>query len=226
MVFFSDNDLISRHLSLPSYSAHAASTKSHSDNAANPEHRAPSARLLAVITLSAGLVLSTSGIAPPTFALGISSVIFAAVGLVLLESAVRSPIDDVSQKSSTGFTSGTSQGQKDDDRPQRSQQLVALRDVAIVVVLICGLASYLIEPRITSSGISWEPIYRFGGDSVKSVRHYKTVQLVIVMILVNIIVNVLTFLMVSLFVFRKKDLTSSFDSLAFLQKRLLFKDGQ
>jgi hypothetical protein len=73
-----------------------------------------------------------------------------------------------------------------------------LRDVAAVVAVVCGLAAYLMEPRITSSTISWDPVYRFGGGSIRTVRHYKTVQLVLVLILVNALINAMTFLIVRL----------------------------
>lgn len=151
-----------------------------------------------MITLSASLTLSTGFTASPTVALGISSDIFAAVGLILLENALKaSGDDDVFNKPPSIAASGNSLHMGPSDGPMKKQQLFVLRDVAVVVTVVSGLAAYLMEPRLSSSTISWEPIYRFGGDSVKTVRHYKTVQLVLIFILVNTAVNMLTYLIVS-----------------------------
>lgn len=150
-----------------------------------------------MLTLSASFALSTPFTASQTTALGISSVIFAAVGFVLLEQTIKSTANDEAMHKSPQITAnGTASREKASDAPTKTQQLVALRDVAAVLALLCGLAAYFMEPRLGSEMVSWEPVYRFGGGTVKSVRHYRTVQLVMAFIVVNVFVNVLTFLMV------------------------------
>ncbi|KAJ4360964.1 uncharacterized protein N0V89_001533 [Didymosphaeria variabile] len=193
-VFLSGRGGLFKHLALPT---HASSTNPAKESAAATEQQtqSPSVRILAVITLSASLALVTGFTASSTFALGISSVIFAAVGFVLFESALKSSSDD-----ETFLESSQVPINRNLMRPGsgngliRREQFVVLRDVAVVMALVCGLAAYLMEPPITSSTISWEPVYRFGGDSVKTVRHYQTVQLVLVLILVNTLLNALIFL--------------------------------
>lgn len=188
--------MLARHLSLPIYTRPTDVAK---EGAATSESQSQSTsfRLLAVLTLSASFALSTPFTASQTTALGISSVIFAAVGFVLLEQAIKSTAsDEVSHKSPQIIANGTASREKISDAPTKTQQLVALRDVAAVLALLCGLAAYFMEPRLGSEMVSWEPVYRFGGGTVKSVRHYRTMQLVMVFIVVNVFVNVLTFLMV------------------------------
>ena len=196
VVLLSDCDLLARHLSLPTHTRPAHGDKEGA--AAGEQHsQAPSFRVLGALTLSAGFALATPFAAAPVVALGISSGMFAAVGLVLFEHAVRSSAsDENSHKISQTAGNGASR-ERMDDAPTRAQQLVVLRDVALVMALVCGLAAYLMEPRITSDMVSWEPIYRFGETSMKAVRHYRTVQLVGVFVVVNVFINGLTFFMVS-----------------------------
>lgn len=199
VVLLSETDVLSKHIALPT---HASPTSPPKESAAATEQhfQSPSFRVLAVITVSASLALSTGFTTSPTFALGVSSVIFAAVGFVLFEQALRMSNDDgtfykspqISANGSPSRSGGPSDGSI------RRQQLVVFRDVAVVMAAVCGLAAYFMEPRITSSIVSWEPIYRFGGGSVKTVRHYKTVQLVLVLVLVNTLINAMTFLIVRL----------------------------
>ncbi|KAF1971988.1 hypothetical protein BU23DRAFT_590333 [Bimuria novae-zelandiae CBS 107.79] len=197
IVFLSENDVLSKHLALPT---HVLSADASKEGAANAEQQvqSPSYRLLVVLVVSASLALSTHFTAPVTVALGVSSVIFTAVGLVLFERTLKSAgNDDSVSRSPQASANGNSSRDKPSDEPTRKGQLVALRDVAVVMALVCGLAAYLIEPRITSDTISWEPVYRFGGGSVKAVRHYRTVQLILVLIPVNILTNALMFLILS-----------------------------
>jgi hypothetical protein len=198
VVLVSETDVLSKHLALPT---HTSSTDPSKEGAAATEQQtqSPSFRVLAVVTLSASLALSTGFTASPTFALGLSSVIFAAVGFVLFEHALKSSSDDGTfHKTPQAPVNSSSLRSGPSDGPTKRRQLAVLRDVAAVVAVVCGLAAYLMEPRITSSTISWEPVYRFGGGSVKTVRHYKTVQLVLIIILVNTLVNAMTFLIVRL----------------------------
>lgn len=188
--------MLARHLSLPTYTRPTDVAKEGA-TAPDTQHQSASFRLLAVLTLSASFALSTPFTASQTTALGISSVIFAAVGFVLLEQTIKSTANDEAMHKSPQITAnGTASREKASDAPTKTQQLVALRDVAAVLALLCGLAAYFMEPRLGSEMVSWEPVYRFGGGTVKSVRHYRTVQLVMAFIVVNVFVNVLTFLMV------------------------------
>ncbi|OAG06360.1 uncharacterized protein CC84DRAFT_1120220 [Paraphaeosphaeria sporulosa] len=197
VVLLSEIDVLPAHLALPT---HASPTSPSKESAPTTEQhiQSPSFRLLSIATLSASLVLSTGFTASPTFALGVSSVIFAAVGFVLFDQALRTPSDGGTFHKSPQITAdGSLSRAGTSDGPTKKQQLAVLRDLALVMALACGLAAYLMEPRITSSTISWEPVYRFGGGSVKTVRHYKTVKLVLVLILVNVLVNGMTFLILS-----------------------------
>ncbi|KAL5416439.1 hypothetical protein PMIN04_008149 [Paraphaeosphaeria minitans] len=197
VVLLSDTDALSMHLALPT---HASPTSSSKESALTTEQhiQSPSFRLLAMITLSASLILSTGFTASPTFALGVSSVIFAAVGFVLFEQALRtSSHGGTFYKSPHISSNGSPPRAGTKDGSAKKQQLAVLRDVALAMALGCGLAAYLMEPQLTSSTISWEPVYRFGGGSVKTVRHYKAVQLVLVLIPINTLVNGMTFLILS-----------------------------
>lgn len=198
VVLFPETDALSKHLPLSTRSPPTNPSK-ESGSAADQYVFSPSFRVLAVAALSASLALSTGFTASPTFALGVSSVIFAAVGFVLFDQALKtSNKDGTSHKSPQILANGGLQRSGMGDEPTRKEQFAVLRDVAAIMVLACGLAAYLMEPQITSSTISWEPIYRFGGGAVKTVRHYKTVQLVLVLILVNTLINAMTFSLVSL----------------------------
>jgi hypothetical protein len=201
-VVASETDVLSKHLALPTHASSTDPSRPSKEGAAATEQQthSPSFRILAVITLSASLALSTGFTASPTFALGLSSVIFAAVGFVLFEHALKSSSsdDDTFHKPSQAPTNSSFPRSGLSDWPTNRRQLAVLRDVAAVVAVVCGLAAYLMEPRITSSTISWDPVYRFGGGSIRTVRHYKTVQLVLVLILVNALINAMTFLIVRL----------------------------
>lgn len=194
VVLLTDNELLSKHLSLPTHTRSSHGPKE--DAAADEQAQSPSFRVLAALTLSAGFALATSFAASPVIALGISSVMFAAVGFVLFEHAVKSSANDENTHKPSQTTNNASR-EKGDDAPTRAQQFVVLRDVALVMALVCGLAAYLMEPRISSDMVSWEPVYRFGETSMTAVRRYRTVRLVGAFVVVNVFINGLTFLMVS-----------------------------
>lgn len=80
---------------------------------------------------------------------------------------------------------------------QKDQQLASLRDLAVIMATICGLATYFVEPPISRDAISWEPVYRELQGDWKTLHYHRTVQQCLLMILVNTAVNWLLFYMVS-----------------------------
>jgi hypothetical protein len=153
---------------LPILETPAQETKTSGAKTSGPE----SYWLLAVLTVSASVTLAIYTI-PTTFALGLSSVIFTAAGLVTFESTIRA---------STGGA-----------QPQR---FAALRDVAVAITVVCGVASLLIESSLTASTISWEPVYREYNQEWRDVHSFRTLQRFLWMIPVQAVLNVLTFFMV------------------------------
>ena len=80
---------------------------------------------------------------------------------------------------------------------QRDQRVATLRDVAIVMAVVCGVATFLIEPRITRDAISWEPVYRELGGDWRTLYYQRTVKQCLLMMGVGTLGNVLLFFMVS-----------------------------
>ena len=157
-------------------------------------------RLLAIITISAAAALTTPFNTPPTSALGLSSAIFTAAGLVLFESALKTTKDDT-DAGSRGLMSanGTFSRRNSFGGAQKEQQLASLRDVAAVTALLCGIASYVIEPVISPNAMTWEPVYRQLQGDWKTLHYHRTVQQILLMIIVNVLTNILLFFMVSVF---------------------------
>jgi hypothetical protein len=188
---------VSKHIALPAYNKLDDAT---SDNSPVSERRlhARSFRLLAVITVTATAALANGYTITSTTALGVSSVIFTATGLVLFESALQSSKDDNDKERGLMSANGTFSRRTSPQGAQREQLLASLRDVAMVVALVCGMATYFVEPAITPHAISWEPVYRQLPGDWKTLHYHRTVQQCLLMILVNLLVNTLLFFMVRL----------------------------
>jgi hypothetical protein len=132
---------------------------------------------LAVLTASAsaGLAIYTL---PTTLALGFSSAVFTASGLVILESTIQAA------------TSGA--------QPQR---FAALRDVAVAMAVVCGVAALLMEPSLTASAISWKPVYGEYSQEWRDVHNFRILLRFLWMIPVHAMLNVLVCLMVRTTIF-------------------------
>jgi hypothetical protein len=142
--------------------------------------------------VSAGAVLAVYSV-PTTTALGISSAIFGATGLVLFETAVWSVEDD---GKSFARTSGPLSRRGSAVGPTKEQQLAALRDTAAVLTIVCGISSWFTEPSIYNV-ISWEPVYNEFAQNWRTVSDYRLHQQILWMIPVNISLNILLFFIVS-----------------------------
>ncbi|KAF2183223.1 glycosyltransferase family 90 protein [Zopfia rhizophila CBS 207.26] len=194
VVVIPENELWFKYGALPTY---ILFDDTPSDGSNNSEKRSPqrSFRLLTIVTISAATVLATSFSIPSTSVLGLSSVIFTAAGLVLFEGALKAPKVD-SHTGRRGFVSanGTFSRRDSVEGAQKEQHIASLRDVAAVITVVCGLATYLMEP-ITPDSITWEPRFRELQGDWKMMHYRRTVQRCILMIFVNVLVNTLLFFM-------------------------------
>jgi len=86
VVLLSENDVLSKYIALPT---HAPADSPTDSGPSSERSQAKSYRLLAVTVVAASIVLATNFTASPTSALGLSSTIFAATGLVTFESASK-----------------------------------------------------------------------------------------------------------------------------------------
>jgi hypothetical protein len=199
VVLASENEFWLKSASLPSY--FSPDDDSPIDNTPSDEKtsRPGHFRLLAVITISAAAALATRFTTTPTSTLGVSGAIFFAAGLVLFESALKTSKDDT-DSGSRGLMSanGTFSRRNSMGGAQKEQQLASLRDVAAVTTMVCGIATYLMEPAIKSDAMTWEPLYRGLQGDWKTLHYHRTVQQVLLMTCVNAMANTLLFFMVSL----------------------------
>lgn len=133
-----------------------------------------------------------------TSALGISSAIFAASGLVLFEIAIRGAKDD-NEGGARGLMSadGSFSRRGSVGSSRTAQELAALRDVAAAITVICGIAVYMMEPSVAPGAATWEPLYREFDRDWKTVHDFRTVRQVFFMTIVNVALNLLMFLIVS-----------------------------
>jgi hypothetical protein len=184
-----------KHLALPTYTileGSATETRTPSEQQPHTE----SYWILAALTVSASITLAIYT-ASTTFALGLSSVIFAATGLVLFESTIRTATEE-GEGSKRGLASanGTISRRASMSGAQKEQRLATLRDVALAITVMCGIASILMESSLTASTISWEPVYREYNREWRDVHNYRILLQFLWMIPVNTMLNVLTFIMV------------------------------
>lgn len=177
--------MLLKQLALPTYTS-IDSPEAKTNGLSDANSHTGSSRLLAALTISASVVLAIYT-ASPTTVIGFSSVIFAAIGLVLFEAAARDAEHDIDSTGRSSVAGSESFGR---------QQLASTRDVAIMVATVCGIASVLMEPSITSTAITWEPVYRTYKQDWRDVHNYRILQRFLWTIPVNIIVNGFTSFMV------------------------------
>jgi hypothetical protein len=134
--------------------------------------------------------------ASSTSTLGLCSAIFTAAGLVLFEGALRSTRDDTHARRGLMSANGTF-ARRGSQGAHREHQVASLRDVAVVMIIVCGVATYLIEPSISPHAISWEPVYRQLHGDWKTLHYHRTIQECMLMVPVSCVSNVLMFYMVS-----------------------------
>lgn len=146
VALLSENELLSEHLALPIFTLlNGSAVESKPAPELVPTRN--SYNLLAATTVCASVVLSTYTISS-TFALGVSSVIFAATGLVLFGTIV------MSREAVLVGSNGTSPSRSTAEDAGRAQTLAVLRDVASAIAVISGIACYFMEMSITSISIS------------------------------------------------------------------------
>ena len=190
----SENELLSRHLTLPTH-ARSDSTESNGGSE-KPSNKRPS-DLVVTLTIAASAALGIY-VTSTTSALGISSAIFAATGLVLFEIAVRGTKDD-NDGGPRGLMSadGSFSRRGSVSSTRKANEFAALRDVAAAMTVMCGIAVYMAEPSVAPGAATWEPLYRDFDRDWKTVHDYRTVRQVFFMIIVNVALNLFTFLIVS-----------------------------
>ncbi|KAI4960849.1 hypothetical protein J4E86_002475 [Alternaria arbusti] len=195
-VLFSENQLVAKHLALPTWTVldgPAAETKTPPERQPHTE----SYGILAVLVVSASAVLGVYAV-PTTVALGVSSAIFAATGLVLFETTIQAATEEgEGGKRGLGSANGSTLRRASVSGASRPQRLAALRDVAVAVAVVCGIASILTESSLTASTISWEPVYREYNREWRDVHNFRILQRFLWMLPVHTTVNVLVFVLIS-----------------------------
>ncbi|OCL06419.1 glycosyltransferase family 90 protein [Glonium stellatum] len=151
-------------------------------------------RLLTIITISAGAVLSTPFITSPTSALGLSSVLFNAAGLVLFESAIKNTKNE-KNAGSRGFVSanGTFSRRNSQDGVQQEHYITSLRDAAAIIAISCGAAAYLMEGFRTDV-LAWDPEIAKLEGNWKLVQNHRMIEQCVLMILVRTLESILLFM--------------------------------
>jgi hypothetical protein len=195
VVVASEIDFLGKHLALPSYFT-PDDNASEGGPVLERQSSTRSFRLLGIATVSATAALATRYTTTTTTALGLSSVIFTAFGLVLFEGAIHNATEDSDSPRGLMSANGTF-SRRSPRGAQKERQLAALRDVAVVMAVLCGFASYVVEPAISPRAISWDPVYRQLQGDWKTLHYHRTIQLCVLMVFVNILVNTLLFFMVS-----------------------------
>ncbi|KAI4694455.1 hypothetical protein J4E81_006673 [Alternaria sp. BMP 2799] len=193
---FSENQLVAKHLALPTWTildGPAAETKTSPERQLHTE----SYGVLAVLVVSASAVLGVYAV-PTTVALGLSSAIFASTGLVLFESTIQAATEEgEGGKRGLGSANGSTLRRASVNGASRPQRLAALRDVAVAIAVVCGIASILTESSLTASTISWEPVYREYDREWRDVHNFRILQRFLWMLPVHTTVNVLVFVLIS-----------------------------
>lgn len=153
-----------------------------------------SSRLLIIVTLSAGAVLSTPFITSPTSALGFSSAFFTAAELVLFENAIKHTKDE-KNAGSRGLVSanGTFSRRNSLDGAQQEHYITSLRDVAAVITISCSAAAFFME-GFRADVLTWGPeIAKLEGDW-KLVQNHRMIKQCVLMILVGTLEKILLFM--------------------------------
>jgi hypothetical protein len=186
----------------------------HDDAAKEPHGSADSApyygsfRILAVVTLSATIVLAAYSV-PTTSALGISSTIFTATGLVLLERTARGTEDENTQGVHGAVSADGARISP--DGLSREHQLAVLRDVAATLTAACGLASLFLESS-TNSAIPSHATNKSYDRGWKTVHESMMLQRIFWMVPVNVLTNAFMYMIVSFFIFNARTITLTFSS--------------
>ncbi len=155
-----------------------------------------SCRVLAALTVSASAVLACFT-APPTFVIGLCSVIFTAIGLVLFEISVTHTQNNDDLDPRGRFSANGSPSRRIPIRASGSyERTTALRDFASAIAIICTVATCFIEPSLLGRTISWEPSLRKANREWSAAHNFRVLQQALWMVPVNVLVNILTFNMV------------------------------
>jgi hypothetical protein len=195
VVLVSSNELLPKLTALPIYGAHDDAAK-EPYNSSDTQSHAGSFRILAVATLSAGAVLAVYSV-PATSALGVSSAIFTATGLVLFGKATKNIEDDDTNDTHDYMpANGAPSGSGPSNGTPKGQQLATLRDVAATMAIVCGLASILVEPSANNT-ISWQPVYRHYNRDWRTVHDFRILRRTLFMVPTNVLFNVLMCTIVS-----------------------------
>ncbi|ENI09306.1 glycosyltransferase family 90 protein [Bipolaris maydis ATCC 48331] len=196
--FFADNELLAKRLALPTYTvpddhAHVAEKKLPVDASGHIDQPGT----LLVLTVCASCALGVYTI-PTTFMLGLCSAIFAAVGLVTFRSIIVAAAPDEGEDNKRRLMAGTVDLRASISGVQKAQRLAALRDVAVAIAIVCGIASILMESSVSASNITWEPVYRDYKREWREVHNFRILQCFLWMLPVTAFLNLLTFIMLYL----------------------------
>ncbi|KAH9859798.1 hypothetical protein IAQ61_011580 [Plenodomus lingam] len=192
VILISQHERYSKYVALP---IHAGLDSLAVDTKAFPEQTSYSRSypLLAALTVSASTVLALYT-ATTTLLLGLGSVFFAAVGFVLLESAVAGGTEG--SRNDTEIVHGASVRRIPPSVTLKHQQLAVLRDVALIMAIGCGIATCAMEPDVSSTSITWEPVYSLYIMDWRDVHNYRILQRVLWTLPVHVLTNVLAFVLV------------------------------
>jgi hypothetical protein len=194
-VLISGNELIPKLTALPTHATHDDAAKDP-QGSSDPQSQAGSFRILAVATVSATVVLAMYSV-PTTSALGISSTIFAATGLVILERAARGCGDgDTDGGYSSISANGMQSAHTSVDGPTQDHHLATLRDVAGVLMAACGLASLFLESSTTNT-MSTQTASKTYDQGWGAVHDTMIMQRIFWTILLNVLTNALMYIIVS-----------------------------
>lgn len=161
VVLLSRNELLRATAGLPFHELHDDDAKvPHGD----PErHTQPfSYGILAIATVSAVAVLAIYSIFSTT-ALGTSSAIFTATGLVLLEGVIGNVEDGSMMGTYSAASSDSGWARRNSAELSQAQPLASLRDFAAALTATCGLSAILIEPSLAAVA-AWEPSLKVFGS--------------------------------------------------------------
>jgi hypothetical protein len=196
LVFLISNNKILSHLvALPTHNSH--DDRDRDSEASSEQHAYNSVfRIMAVVTVSAALALSTYTI-PTTAALGMSSVIFAATGLILLERAGRDTGEDSEDGTYVSVSANGPQAAASPiNGPSRQQHLTVLRDLAAVLALACGVASFFLESSILRA-VSPHPMEPKYGRNWRSAYESTNLRLFFGTTFIKVLTNAFTYINVS-----------------------------
>lgn len=195
VVLLSDNPLLCKYTTLPSYTPPPELTV---ENAPVPDRtQSTSFRLLAVTVVAATIVLASNFTSPTTFALGLSSAIFTATALVIVESASKATKDDSSGRAGPVSANGSFSRRLPNQDLHKDHCMALLRDMAAIMTLACGVAVFLMEPRLRPERSDGAPLPHGLPKGWKELQQHRTFQQVVLMVFVTGVINFLIFSMAS-----------------------------